>query len=742
MPCSPSDLSVNIPDGPTGPSIPGFGIPFAIQTPDLSGFLGGFPEDLLALLDKLQLLIPVGQFKPQLSINFGKDIFDAIMKLLDQFMPFLMLYKFFLPILKLIICIIEVLCAIPNPFKLVRAIIRLFRDCLPPFLNLFPILALIIMIISLILLLIALIEYIILEIIKFILLIIKNIKMLVEAFQQGDAKGILLILKKIGAVLCIFQNLFVLLALFTMIVQVIKDILGLAFALPPCDDGDTSDDGCCTPDVCPAIIKNGNYTRTTGTLQYFNSVQAQNTIPGLPPGLPPEFSFLTIPFRSETWQLFDPNQSTAERFINIVDGYDVPPQPPFFVTKPNFFPTDAVYSQNTSPKQAAYTVDLRLFYNPANWGRNLPIDGYARYIQFKDCIVLSQPTTFYGNYNSLPVPMPTGSFTLAGGTGYEDDGKTPLKGYDIDGVTQIDNVASLNKFLHKADVNTSAPILLPTDGYQFSNVEYTFKPNISVLLGKNLITAGCIPSLSLNKAFINQALTGDIAIKLQLLTNLLNGPKFPDTNKAQECLATAISAFRSNVTLEGAAQMQTTMLLCLQKLKDDALSSLQDLIGIGFDPCKSDFTGEPKTQFTSKPIKISVNIKESNGVSLTSGIPLDIADALASRIKAYPTFGTVSKFAYDGYQAFTAELSSIDPGDGQVMVSFDNQIFCKNIIPADINILPTRELQQFDYKFIYTPVGLTIPVAPTPEGDTSDGVSPRRDDGEISISSNESKDGS
>ena len=125
-PCNP--ISIDTPDGPSGPSIPGFGIPFALKIPDINPLPDGFPENLLSILDTLQMLLPPGALKPALNPNFGKDIFDGIMKLLDQFMPFLMMYKFFLPILKLIICIIEVLCALANPFKVIRKVKKLFRN--------------------------------------------------------------------------------------------------------------------------------------------------------------------------------------------------------------------------------------------------------------------------------------------------------------------------------------------------------------------------------------------------------------------------------------------------------------------------------------------------------------------------------------------------------------------------------------------------------------------------------------
>ena len=35
-PCSPLDVSFDIPDGPSGPAIPGFGIPFALNLPEIN----------------------------------------------------------------------------------------------------------------------------------------------------------------------------------------------------------------------------------------------------------------------------------------------------------------------------------------------------------------------------------------------------------------------------------------------------------------------------------------------------------------------------------------------------------------------------------------------------------------------------------------------------------------------------------------------------------------------------------
>jgi len=722
-PCSPNDVSVNIPDGPSGPAIPPFGTPFSLSLPSLNPFPDGFPEDLLDLLDRLQLLIPPGALKPQLNPNFGKDVFDAIMKLLDQFMPFLMLYKFFLPILELIICIIEVLCALMNPFKLIRALNRLFTRCIPAFLNLFPIFALIIMIISLLLLILALIEYIIAQILKFIKMILRNIIALEKAFSDGDQNSVLAIAKKLGSLLCIFQNLFVLFAIFNIIIQIIKDILSLIFSIPPCDDGDPSDeDGCCTPDVCPAIVKS-DYQRFTGTFKYLPAASVQTSLT-----LPAIFgSTFNFDVRPESWQFYDLGQEQAQQFRNIFDAYDVT-----IVPKPIFFPTDSTYSASTDPKQAPYLLAVRVFYDPAQWGRFDPnIHGVPRYVKFFNIIMTQVPTTTLTEGDLTTQTVNNAVAILAGGYGYEDDGTTPLKGFASDGVTQIGDQARFENFFHMPSQTSTNPDLSINDGYTFFNVDYTFHPNVAPLLTKNLVTLGCIPSIALNRAFVNNIFAGDISLKTQLLGSLVNGAGFPNPGAAQECLTNALTNLRSNMTAAGVAQFQTTANLCLQKLKDDTNGALGQLVGIGFDPCKSVFTAEPKSQFTSEPILVTVDINERNGLSLTKGISADVASNLAARITAHATFGVVSNFTYDGYQSFTAHLTSKTPGSGTIMISFDNNTFCTNVLPTTGDGTPTHTLQSVDYQFVYTPANAIAPLAPTGDGDT-DGAQPRRGPEDIS----------
>lgn len=703
MTCSPNDIAINPPSGPSGPAIPGFGVPGALNLPNINPFPSGFPEDLMDILEKLQLLVPPGALKPALNPNFGKDVYDGVMKLMDQFFPFLMLYKFFMPVLNMIVCIIEVLCSIMNPFKMRKAITRLFRKCIPEFLNMFPMFAVIVMLISLFQLLLALIEYLLEQTAKVVKAITRNINALNKAFSEGNSNSVLAIAKKLGSLLCMFQNLFVLLSLFSTIFNVIRDILKSSFSIPPCEDSDP--DGCCSTDVCPAIVRQP-YTRTTGTFQYFGQVSYETTIL-LPPALGGAVSY---DVRSESWQIYDESQAIAQKFINIVDGYDVTV----------FFPTDAVYSAKTAVKQAPYTIDLRLYYNPASWGRI----GVSKWIRFKDCIVTNVPTDYYNNYNNNPIVATSGVLRLAGGSGYEDDGVTKLYGYASDGTTPSAYQATLENFIHVEQDLSTTPKLKPTDGYAFYNMEYTFKPNIDVLINKQIITLGCAPELSLNKSIINSMFAGDAALQLQ---EILNTP-IPDTDACMECLSAAVSGLRNDLTLDGAANFQATVDICLNTLKKTTLSSLSDLIKNAVDPCNSTFILVPKIQFTSEKIKVSVELKDRNKLSLSTSLNSEVATALASQLKAYPSLGTAENFVYDGYQYFTTNIMSTEAGSGILSVSFDGNIFCQNNIPADITIPPTRDLISLPYTFVYTSTGSNSHRA---VGDQSDGQAPRRDEGDL-----------
>lgn len=732
MPCSPSDLTVTVPNQPSAPAIPGFGSPFAPKLPSFNlPFPSGFPEDLLGLLDSLQFILPSGIMKPGIFPNFTKDIFDGIMSLLDKFFPFLMLYKFFLPVLDLIICIIEVLCALLNPFKLPGKIRRLFRQCIPAFLSLFPIFALIVMLLSLLFLLLALVEYIISEIIKLINLLLKNIKTIVKALSKADQPTILGVIQKIGMIICAFQNLFVVLSIFKIIIDLIKDMVALAFSIPPCDDGNSinADEGCCTPDVCPQFIRNNEtIIRTTGKLQYFKRISQDAGLSSVLSGLPA--GFLTSDLRKESWQFYDDSASIQEALINITHAYDLP-----VGDDTVFFPTDATYTETTPPKQVPYTVDMKLFYNPTNWGR---IDAKGpRFIKINNCIVKFAPSTTFTNFNNSTSAIANGVLILTGGTAIE---------FDTGEQIFINNFpANLESFVHMDPIINTSPTFPPVfnDGYTYNNIEYTFHINHEVLLQKALITLGCLPLVALDRTFINTTFAGNAGLNLTLLRDLLNrsnGNVFPDTEAAQNCLETAVAALRSNISEEGVAEFQARTSICLNQLKDDTSIAIGTLLGLGYNPSKSKFTLTPIVQFTTDKIEVKVNINETNGLSLISSLPDSLTSDIINRIVPTFNFGNLSSFRYDGINAFIADLTSDTTGTGTMKMSFDNKAFTTINIPTNLSINPTIDIQSVDYRFIFAPAGNTgsgfVNTVGSGTGNTTgdtDGA-PRRDEGDVSDS--------
>lgn len=705
MPCDVNDIDINLPDPPQLNFISGLGKPFSISLPlNKFQFPNGFPEDLLSIFNKLKLILPSGILQPALNPNFGKDIFDGIMKLLDKFFPFLMLYKFFLPILNLIVCIIEVICSLKNPIKMLRSIRKLFRVCIPDFLSLFPIFALIAMIMSLLKLLLELINYIINQIAKLIALILKNIKALNNAIQKADSESIIAISKKIASLLCIFQNLFVLLSAFSIIFKAIKDILNIKFRIPPCGKDDANSvteqeylDGCCNSDVCPDYVLN-NTTRSTGTLQYYNQVVAVSNVSVPFPTIPGGPNNISYVIRDQSFQIYDESQSSSERFINIVDAYDIPS---FINPKPVFFPTDGTYNTNTAPKQAPYTIDLKLFYNPSIYGRNGVEYGIPRNIIFKDCIVLYAPTTNLNIYDNTTTTISNGVLKIIGGTGYEEDGVTKLYGFDVDGLTATTSKATIENFIFSPISFETNPELASTDGYAYQNVEYTLKPNFEVLFSKDLVSSACNPELRNDIDFVNIVVAGNFNLKLDLLTDLINSnDKFPDLDSTQECLQNSLDVLRSNLNETTLANFQTTTTLCLTDLQNRCNNSLKSLIDIGIDSSKSKFSIDPIVQFTTQKIKVSIDFRDSNNQPITQEISSDLSDYIISKISSNISFGEITKFEYDGSQYFIAYITSNIGGNGTIDLSYDNQSMLNVTLPENLDESVSSTLQLLEYRFI------------------------------------------
>lgn len=694
MPCSPiADSDIITPPVPSG-----FG---GLPTPQLPRFDLGNPlpvEDLLGLFDQLSIVLPSGTLKPNLSAQFSKDILDGILSLLEKFMPFLMMYSFFMPILNMILCIIEVLCAIANPFKLVRALKRLFRVCIPEFLALFPFFALILMIIALLLLILALILYLIQRIIEMIRQILANIKMLAEAVASVDNDSVIAITVKLGDLLCIFQNLFVLFGVIVLILQIIERLLNLSFQLPPCDEDSGSE--CCGPDVCPSFLRNNEeISSSTGTLQYFNNVIQTGGILG------PAY------IRTTGFQFYDPAAPQTLQFNNITHAYDLPPG-----FSQVFFPEGETYTPNTTPNMVPYLVDIRFFYDPAVFGRT--DNKGARFIRVKDCIVLKAPVDGVSDYqNNLVAPF-NGTLSIGGGTAFEDNGITIMKVNSTD-----DAAGKLETIIFLPDNASPTPIVTPNDGLKFENVTYTFKITHEILVGKSLITLGCVPSLALSKNAINLTIGQRFNDTSAAFSNII----LPDVQAAQDCVINAVNQFRNSISVETAEQLQTTVVECLTNLQNQTNQTLEDVINAGFDPYKSTFILDPTIQFTTKPINIEVQLNEAGGNNIAANIPVSVAANLASNLAAIVTLGVVGDFTYDGSSKFIAQITSNGSGNGTAKVAYQGQLFSILTNPEDLDLTPSVSTRELSYTFVQSSA---IAIGGEPGA-------VRRDEGDVSRDSSE-----
>lgn len=667
MPCSPSLNSINPPSFPPLPT-PG-GISFApIQ-------LGGFPnislptdllEDLLDLVNSLGLLFPSSTFKPNID-EFTKSILDAISNLLSQVAPFLSFYNFIMALLKLIVCIIEVLCAIPNPFKIAKAMVKLFKECLPPFMLLFPFLALIAMIIALLLLILALIEYIIATIIALIEDLIKNLTILGQGVTLQDPEATLAAIQKISNLLCIIQNIlaiFVALGAIMAIIEALAKISGGTI----CDGDDPN--GCCSPDVCPSFIKDGPITGLFGQLTYHNQV-GLDLASAL--GISAEIAALLkiAPTRSELWQFVDTSLIASHHFKEIITPIiDFSESPPVIAT---FWPEGLVFDATTAPNKFPYTVDMRILMNPIQFVTT-DIKG-SRYMRITNCGVVHRPYLGVLNFVNLldPNSNQNGTLNLEGGLVFEDDGYTA---YMINGMQ-----ATLNTFIHKAPITQNVPQTIE-DGIFFNNIEFIFNPVYGTLMSYSLITAGCMPNLAIEKGIFNNIL---IAEDVRAVVDKL-GPRtagevvpsigmLPNVAGTQNCVIDALTEFRKNVSITNAALFQASAVTCLNDLRNQTQSLICEAIIAAVSQFKSTMSLDADVQFTSRPIVVSVSLKDAGGTNIGLNIPANCVPEVENKLNGEVTFGKISSFKYDGHALFNADVTSDISGTGTVSVLFDNKIF-------------------------------------------------------------------
>lgn len=686
MSCSPSDNELNPANLGPLPTVPGFGIPISpiqIPFPDLE-LPEGIPEDLITLVNQLFANIPGGPIKANVD-NFSKDILDILSSLLNQLAPYLSLYRMLQPLLNIILCVIDVLCAISNPFKLISAIRKLFKRCLPDLLAIFPFAALLALILALLLLLLALIEYLIERILAFINEIIANLQILAEAVQLSDSEATLAGARKIAYLLCLIEQLFAILIAFQSIFAII-DALARVGGRSVCGSGGSrsgDDAECCDDEVCPPFIRNqeDGFSGLFGQLIYYNERNNDVSSFLVPLVLPP--------IRSESWQFVDQQSGQTYNFKDIV----LP------INENIFWPEGLSYTADSSLKKTPYILDMTMDLDPAPFG----FDGGFRTFQIRDCVVAIKPYIgIIGYDNSVRTNNTNGTLSIVGGKVYESDGITPV----LNGNEQ----ATLNDFIH---FDSDFGIPGSDDGYYINNVEYNLRINHAALMEQGLITLGCVPDVSVEAALVNTSI--DIRPVIDIIGEL------PNLGGTFDCLTASIAKFRADVSPQNGEIFKAEMTACLEDLKNQTLDVYKKAILAGASQFTSTIELTPDVQFISQSIKVKIILKDSNGTNISFNVPVDAAGEIASKIKGFTSLGTISAFVFNGTDGFEADLTSTNPGQGTLSVSFNEQLF-NSIINRDnddeiTTIIPNVK----EYEF----VGAMV----TAVGDEQE--KPRRDEADI-----------
>lgn len=689
MSCEVTDISINV-DAGAAPSIPGFGpiavpLPFPLPDFDLPTEL---VEDILALMQQLQALFPSSIFKANLD-SVMKNVMDFVSNILSQLAPFLSFYNFIMALLNLIVCIIEVLCAIPNPIAVANKLKKLFAECLPPFLLLFPWLALIAMIIALLLLILALLQYILETILGIIQQIIENILVFTDAVTIASSESQLAAAQKIASLLCIIEGILAILIAIAAIIAIIQSLAQFAGG-EICGDDDA--EGCCPPEICPPFIKeNTEITVSNGTLIYFGRIGADFSGAGLPASLT-DFLAETNVIRQDRWQLFD-NEPAPEFPIQLI----ITPTIPVFFGGSIFYP-DQEYLSDTPVERAPYTVDITIQLDPVVF-HPTDADGY-RTMVINDCIVVRKPYVgvipFNNSVTGGTVAIPasnesTGTFNLEGGLVFEADGTTP---FNIDS-TQ----ATLDTFI-SIPTSTAVDVPVVDDSFTFLGVQFVWKPVHPTLAGADLITVGCMPEVSLEKAAINAFINAEgFDAVINRIPDLADYAD--DLLAAQQCAQDAIDTYRLDINNESTAVFQSEISTCINDLITKTTDLYCDAFIDGVSIFNSVFTIDFAVQFITRAIIVSVVLKDSGDSNIMSNIPEDCVDDILDKLSAEVTFGDIGDFTYDRTNAvFLANLTSTSSGTGVLKILFDGEVFSTLIEGADFETPSSIVEDSLAYEFV------------------------------------------
>src|SRR5690606_20408919 len=230
------------------------------------------------------------------------------------------------------------------------------------------------------------------------------------------------------------------------------------------------------------------------------------------------------------------------------------------------------------------------------------------------------------------------------------------------------------------------------DGFTINVINYTWNINHESLMSYNLITAGCLPDIAIEREVVN-AQYADIIEAASKIT-------FPDISACTDCLNSSIEELRKNVTLDSIALFQAKAEACLNDLENQSLNAYKQAITSGFSQYSSSIEIDPFVQFTSSKIQVKITLKDQAGNPIAFNMPQEVTNDIEKLFDIDVTLGSVSDVNYDGEQSFIAYITSDIPGKGEVTVSFDSKQFAKISGRDSDTVQSSIDINVVEYEFV------------------------------------------
>jgi hypothetical protein len=229
------------------------------------------------------------------------------------------------------------------------------------------------------------------------------------------------------------------------------------------------------------------------------------------------------------------------------------------------------------------------------------------------------------------------------------------------------------------------------DGYDIV-ADYNLRINHEALVGYQLITVMCIPTVQLEADLF--AITSPIdSIEAQI-------GSLPNIGDTVTCLQDALEEYRKDVSIETSATFQATAQACLNGLLTDVEDSYTNTMAAGVNQYETTATLTPELQFVDLSIEVKVQLLDSSQVLLSRNIPSNLADDIAQLLQGSVTVGEISSFEYDGYDSFVAEITSDKSGTGNLTIMFNGNTLSEILNRDDENVSTAIQIREFPYEFV------------------------------------------